>query len=72
VDGNRSAFDAFDRMAQKVDQMEAQAEAARELEDLSNNSSLERRFSELERSTSSADLLLEDLKKKMNVLPDKT
>jgi phage shock protein A len=72
VDGNRSAFDAFDRMAQKVDQMEVQAEAAKELEDLSNNSSLERRFSELERSDSSADLLLEDLKKKMNVLPDKT
>jgi len=72
VDGNRSAFDAFDRMAQKVDQMEAQAEASRELEDLSNNSSLERRFSELEKSDTSADLLLEDLKKKMNVLPDKT
>jgi phage shock protein A len=59
-------------MAQKVDQMEAQAEAARELEDLSNNSSLERRFNELEKSNDSADLLLEDLKKKMNVLPDKT
>jgi len=72
VDGNRSAFDAFDRMAQKVDQMEAQAEAAKELEDLSNNSNLERRFSELEKSNTSADLLLEDLKKKMNVLPDKT
>jgi phage shock protein A len=72
VDGNRSAFDAFDRMAQKVDQMEAQAEAAIELENLSNNSSLERRFSELEKSDTSADLLLEDLKKKMNVLPDKS
>jgi phage shock protein A len=72
VDGNRSAFDAFDRMAQKVDQMEAQAEAARELEDLSKNSSLERRFNELEKSNASAELLLEDLKKKMNVLPDKT
>jgi len=72
VDGNRSAFDAFDRMAQKVDQMEAQAEAAMELGDLNNNSSLERRFSELEKSNTSADLLLEDLKKKMNVLPDKT
>jgi phage shock protein A len=72
VDGNRSAFDAFDRMAQKVDQMEARAEAARELEDLGSNSSLERRFNELEKSNASADLLLEDLKKKMNVLPDKT
>jgi len=72
VSGNRSSFDAFDRMAQKVDQMEAQADAAKELEDLSNNTSLDKRFAELEKSDSSADLLLEDLKKKMNALPDKT
>ena len=72
VSGNRSAFDAFDRMAQKVDQMEAEADAAKELEDLSANSSLEKRFKELEKSDTSADLLLEDLKKKMNALPDKT
>ena len=71
VSGNRSAFDAFDRMAQKVDQMEAQADAAKELEDLSNNASLDKRFAELEKSGASADLLLEDLKKKMNALPDK-
>ena len=72
VSGNRSAFDAFDRMAQKVDQMEAQAEAAKELEDLSSDTSLEKRFAELEKSDSSADLLLEDLKKKMGSLPDKS
>ena len=69
VSGNRSAFDAFDRMAQKVDQMEAQAEAAKELEDLNNKDSLEKRFAELENSD--ADFLLEDLKKKMNMLPEK-
>jgi len=72
VSGNRSSFDAFDRMAQKVDQMEAQADAAKELEDLSSNTSLDKRFAELEKSDASADLLLEDLKKKMNALPDKT
>ena len=72
VSGNRSAFDAFDRMAQKVDQLEAQADAAMELEELSGNANLERRFTELEKSDASADLLLEDLKKKMNALPDKT
>ena len=72
ISGNRSAFDAFDRMAQKVDQMEAQADAAKELEDLSGSSNLERRFAELEKSDSSAELLLEDLKKKMQSLPDKT
>jgi len=70
VSGNRSAFDAFDRMAQKVDQMEAQAEATKELEGLSANSSLEKQFKELEKSDASADLLLEDLKKKMNALPE--
>jgi len=72
VSGNRSAFDAFDRMAQKVDQMEAQAEAARELEDFSSSTNLEKRFAELEKSDASADLLLEELKKKMHALPDKT
>ena len=70
VSGNRSAFDAFDRMAHKVDQMEAQADAAKELEDFGSNSSLEKRFAELEKSDASADLLLEDLKKKMNALPE--
>jgi len=70
INGNRSAFDAFDRMSQKVDQMEAQAEAAQELEDLSSNSNLEKKFKELEKSDFSADILLEDLKKKMKALPE--
>jgi phage shock protein A len=70
VSGNRGAFDAFDRMAQKVDQMEAQADAAKELEDLSANASLDKRFAELEKSDSTADLMLEELKAKMKALPD--
>ena len=72
VSGNQSTFDAFDRMAQKVDQMEAQADAARELESFGSSASLDRRFAELEKSDASADLLLEDLKKKMQALPDKS
>ncbi|AEF81625.1 PspA/IM30 family protein [Leadbettera azotonutricia] len=72
VSGNRSAFDAFDRMSAKVDQMEAEADASKELQDLSNNTSLDRRFAELEKSDSSADLLLQDLKEKMKALPDKS
>ena len=48
------------------------SDAAKELEDLSSGANLERRFAELERSDASADLLLEDLKKKMQALPDKT
>jgi phage shock protein A len=71
VSGNRTAFDAFDRMAKKVDQMEAEAEAAQELEEVSSNASLEKRFAELEKSDSSADLMLLELKEKMKALPDK-
>jgi phage shock protein A len=71
VSGNRSAFDAFDRMAAKVDQLEAQADAAKELEDLSKNTSLEKRFAELEKSDGSAELLLLELKQKMQALPEK-
>lgn len=70
VAGNKSSFEAFDRMAQKVDQMEAEAEAAKELEDLSSNTDLEKRFAALESSPASADLMLEELKSKMKALPE--
>lgn len=70
VAGNRSAFEAFDRMAQKVDQMEASAEAAKELEDLSEGADLEKRFKELEKSDGSADMMLLELKEKMKALPE--
>ncbi|MCL2879324.1 MAG: PspA/IM30 family protein [Treponema sp.] len=70
VSGNRSAFDAFDRMAAKVDQMEAQADASKELEDLSNDTNLDRKFAELEKSDSSADMMLLELKQKMKALPE--
>jgi phage shock protein A len=72
VSGNRTAFDAFDRMAAKVDQMEAQADAAKELEDLSADVSLEKKFKELEKSDSSADMMLLELKEKMKALPEKS
>ncbi|MDR3337939.1 MAG: PspA/IM30 family protein [Treponema sp.] len=69
--GNRTAFDTFDRMAAKVDQMEAEAAAAKELDDLSANTSLEKRFAELEKSDTAADQMLLDLKEKMKALPEK-
>jgi phage shock protein A len=72
VSGNRTAFDAFDRMAAKVDQMEAQADAARELEDLTAGASLEKKFKELESSGASADIMLLELKEKMKALPEKS
>ncbi len=65
MSGNTSAFETFDRMAKKVDEMEARAEAHAELADLSQSSSLEKEFSKLESSGAGADLLLEELKQKM-------
>jgi phage shock protein A len=70
VSGNRSAFEAFDRMSAKVDQMEAMADASKELEDLSNDTNLEKKFKELEKSDTSTDAMLLELKEKMKALPD--
>ncbi len=65
VSGNTSAFDTFDRMAKKVDELEAKADAQAELADLSQSSSLEKEFAKLESSGAGADMLLEELKRKM-------
>jgi len=65
---NASAFEAFDQMAQKVDQMEAQAEARNELAEEYSGDNLAQRFGELE-STAGADEDLLALKRKMGVLP---
>ena len=69
VTGNRTAFDTFDRISQKVDQLEAQADAAKELDDFSADNDLEKKFKELEKSDDSADLMLLELKEKMTALP---
>lgn len=65
LSGNKSAFDTFDRMAKKVDEIEARSEAQKELEDLSSGASLEKQFAQLESSGAGADLLLAELKAKM-------
>jgi phage shock protein A len=67
-----SAFEVFDRMSEKVEQIEAEVDAMREIEASSGGDSLERQFQALEASDSSADKLLEDLKAKMAQLEDKT
>lgn len=67
-----SAFEAFDRMASKVDQIEAEADAFRELEADSREDNLEKKIAELESSEPNADRLLEELKAKMARLEDKT
>jgi phage shock protein A len=66
-----SSFDTFDRMAQKVDQVEAEAEALKELGEVTADQKLEDKFKELESSDASSDKLLEDLKAKMGQLENK-
>ncbi len=65
LSGNKSAFDTFERMSRKVDEIEARAEAHKELEDATSGASLEKQFAQLESSGAGADALLEDLKRKM-------
>ena len=72
LDDGTASFESFDRMAAKVDQMEAEADAAKELADLSTDSNLEKKFAALEKNGGSADQMLADLKAKMGALPDKT
>jgi phage shock protein A len=69
ISGNKTGFDTFERMAQKVDALEAEAGAVTELASLSVDQSLEKKFAELEKPSNNADQLLLDLKKKMDVLP---
>jgi phage shock protein A len=66
-----SSFDTFDRMAEKVDQIEAEADAMKELSSVTADQKLEDKFKELESSDASADKLLEDLKAKMGQIEDK-
>jgi phage shock protein A len=65
ISGNKSAFDTFERMSKKVDELEARTEAAKELEDTTSGATLERQFAQLESSGAGADSMLEDLKRKM-------
>jgi phage shock protein A len=70
MSGNRTAFEAFDRMSDKIEQLEAHNEAVKEMDSLSDTGNLEKRFAELEQSDSSADKMLLELKAKMKALPD--
>lgn len=64
--GDTSAFDAFDRMSDKVDQIEAEAEASAELSADLMDSDLEAQFAGLEQEVGVNDALLA-LKQKMGV-----
>jgi phage shock protein A len=66
-----SAFDTFDRMAQRIDQMEAEAEAASEIAGELTGDTLEQKFEQLE-AGHGADHALAELKAKMGLLPEST
>jgi phage shock protein A len=65
---NASAFETFDRMAGRIEQMEAEAEAHAELNEEASGDTLAHRFLELE-VTKGADEDLTALKRKMGLLP---
>jgi phage shock protein A len=65
---DQSAFETFDRMAGKIDQLEAEAEAGAELSEEYSGDVLAHQFANLEK-TAGADEDLEALKRKMGLLP---
>src|SRR5262245_59624183 len=65
---NASAFETFERMSQKIDQIEAEAEAATEIAEQYTGDTLAHKFGQLEQ-THQADEELVALKRKMGVLP---
>ena len=65
---NASAFEAFDRMSTKIEEMEAEAEAGAELAEEYTGDVLAHKFQELETHTG-AEEDLTALKRKMGILP---
>ncbi len=65
---NASAFEAFEQMEGRINQMEAEAEAGAELAEEYSGDVLAHRFQQLE-VTAGADEDLESLKRKMGILP---
>lgn len=63
-----SAFETFDRMQQRIEQIESEAEASAEINEQASGDVLKRRFRELEQGAG-ADADLEDLKRKMGLAP---
>src|SRR6188474_3279428 len=66
--GDTSAFDTFDRMADRIALMEAEAEAGAELAGELSGDTLESKFLQLEQGGGSDDDALSELKAKMGML----
>jgi phage shock protein A len=63
------AFDSFERMAQKVDQIEAEAEAHAEIGQELSGDTLQQKFKALEATSANSDDALAALKVKMGLAP---
>ena len=68
---DQSAFETFDRMSQKIDQIEAEAEAGAEIAGELTGDALDQKFTALE-AGHGADQALLELKAKMGLLPENT
>src|SRR6187402_1884835 len=66
--GDTSAFDTFDRMAERIQLMEAEAEAGAELAGELSGDTLESKFLQLEQAGGGEDDALSELKSKMGLL----
>jgi phage shock protein A len=67
---DNSAFDTFERMSQKVDQIEAESEASAELGGELAGDTLQQKFKKLEATKGGgSDLALAELKAKMGLGP---
>lgn len=64
-----SAFDTFERMATKVDQIEAEADASVELGNELTGDTLQQKFKALESGSAGTDTALAELKAKMGLAP---
>ena len=64
-----SAFDTFERMSQKVDQIEAESEASVELGGELSGDTLQQKFKALESGSAGTDSALAELKAKMGLAP---
>jgi phage shock protein A len=65
---DQSAFETFDRMSQKIDQIEAEAEAQSDLAEEYTGDQLQSQFQQLERKHSGEEDLMA-LKRKMGMIP---
>lgn len=66
---DKSAFESFDRMTEKIEEAERKALAATELSEDLERDDLSREFTALEIGSGNADQQLLELKKKMGILP---